>query len=230
MNDNNIAIATLNGEEIIIVKDEDCLVVCSGDGQPARLKPLNAQERDILVGWLNSMKFEWMEPIPIAFSSSPIKSFMDIVNEAVAAGSNVDPIVNGMRRSKQNQFTTDKYWDCDCYLNYIHPVGLNSCTICGAERDCDHPDAHASEVEAAIGQEMYSALCIQADHYDWVRTGHGPDYERCLNSMVEYLLNGSDYDDYDADVIREGSEFGRTMFLLENGYVVVGHKLNGQHQ
>lgn len=78
MNDNNIAIATLNGEEIIIVKDEDCLVVCSGDGVPARIKPLNAQERDILVGWLNEMEFEWIEPVPL---STSIHNFMSEIND-----------------------------------------------------------------------------------------------------------------------------------------------------
>ena len=30
---------------------------------------------------------------------------------------------------------TDKFWDCECEENYIHPYTEDTCPISGAERD-----------------------------------------------------------------------------------------------
>ena len=41
--------------------------------------------------------------------------------------------------------TTDKYWDCECTDNYIHPKSQYRCEVCGARSD-ESPDSHAKEV------------------------------------------------------------------------------------
>ena len=41
--------------------------------------------------------------------------------------------------------TTDKYWDCECDNNYIHPKSQFRCDICGATSDAC-PDSHVVEV------------------------------------------------------------------------------------
>ena len=40
----------------------------------------------------------------------------------------------------------NRYWDCECEHDYIHPKTLESCPICEAEQD-DQPDSIAEEVE-----------------------------------------------------------------------------------
>ena len=46
-----------------------------------------------------------------------------------------------------NEITTDKYWDCECEKDYIHPKSQNVCAICGCNKE-DQPDSIISEVEA----------------------------------------------------------------------------------
>lgn len=47
--------------------------------------------------------------------------------------------------------TTEKYWDCDCENNYIHPKSKERCSICGADRE-NSPDSMACEVDSYINQ------------------------------------------------------------------------------
>lgn len=48
---------------------------------------------------------------------------------------------------------TDKFWDCECQENYIHPCTEKKCTVCGAERDAQ-PDSHVIEVVALLGSDV----------------------------------------------------------------------------
>lgn len=41
--------------------------------------------------------------------------------------------------------TTEKYWDCECKENYIHPKTQQKCNICGAIAD-EQPDSWVVEV------------------------------------------------------------------------------------
>lgn len=47
--------------------------------------------------------------------------------------------------------TTDKYWDCNCEDNYIHPKSESTCKACGAHHE-SQPDSRVNEVEE-IGLE-----------------------------------------------------------------------------
>ena len=47
---------------------------------------------------------------------------------------------------KMNEIeTTEKYWDCECKDNFIHPKTQNQCTICGATAE-EQPDSRVDEV------------------------------------------------------------------------------------
>lgn len=41
--------------------------------------------------------------------------------------------------------TTEKYWDCECKDNFIHPKTQNKCNICGAVAE-EQPDSRVNEV------------------------------------------------------------------------------------
>lgn len=41
--------------------------------------------------------------------------------------------------------TTEKYWDCECEKDYIHPKTQDKCTICGALAE-EQPDSRVNEV------------------------------------------------------------------------------------
>lgn len=40
----------------------------------------------------------------------------------------------------------NRYWDCECKHDYIHPKTLEICLICEAEQD-EQPDSIAQEVK-----------------------------------------------------------------------------------
>jgi hypothetical protein len=42
-------------------------------------------------------------------------------------------------------YTTDKWWDCMCDFDYIHPRSQKKCERCKCTRN-EGPDAHAHEV------------------------------------------------------------------------------------
>ena len=46
--------------------------------------------------------------------------------------------------------TTDKYWDCECDNDYIHPKSQHRCEKCGASSE-EGPDAHVLEVVRELG-------------------------------------------------------------------------------
>jgi len=46
---------------------------------------------------------------------------------------------------EQGILTTDEYWDCECYKEFIHRKSQAKCRICGARRD-EQPDSRVSEV------------------------------------------------------------------------------------
>jgi hypothetical protein len=41
--------------------------------------------------------------------------------------------------------TTEKYWDCECKDNFIHPKTQSQCNICGALAE-EQPDSRINEV------------------------------------------------------------------------------------
>lgn len=41
--------------------------------------------------------------------------------------------------------TTEKYWDCECEKNFIHPKTQSRCDICGALEE-EQPDSRINEV------------------------------------------------------------------------------------
>lgn len=41
--------------------------------------------------------------------------------------------------------TTEKYWDCECGDNFIHPKTQGSCDVCGALVG-EQPDSRVNEV------------------------------------------------------------------------------------
>lgn len=41
--------------------------------------------------------------------------------------------------------TTEKYWDCECKENFIHPKTQAQCYICGALAE-EQPDSRVNEV------------------------------------------------------------------------------------
>jgi len=49
-----------------------------------------------------------------------------------------DKIINDVR-------TTEKYWDCECEHNFIHPKTQSKCGICGALAE-EQPDSRINEV------------------------------------------------------------------------------------
>lgn len=49
-----------------------------------------------------------------------------------------------------NQFqTTERFWDCECEVNYIHPKSVLVCPRCKARRD-ERPDSRMNEVFALM--------------------------------------------------------------------------------
>ena len=40
---------------------------------------------------------------------------------------------------------TNQYWDCECERNFIHPVEIVMCPVCGSDKD-DQPDSRINEV------------------------------------------------------------------------------------
>ena len=49
-------------------------------------------------------------------------------------------------KTKANEIeTTEKYWDCECENNFIHPREQIQCNICGATAE-EQPDSRVSEV------------------------------------------------------------------------------------
>lgn len=50
--------------------------------------------------------------------------------------------------SDMDEYTTEKYWDCECERNYIHSSSETVCPKCGAHRD-EQPDSIVAEVIAA---------------------------------------------------------------------------------
>ena len=45
---------------------------------------------------------------------------------------------------------TDRFWDCECEENYIHPRNEDLCPHCGVRRD-EQPDARIDEVKKLLG-------------------------------------------------------------------------------
>ena len=43
--------------------------------------------------------------------------------------------------------TDERFWDCECDDNYIHPVSVKSCPICKALED-DQPNSRPNEMIA----------------------------------------------------------------------------------
>lgn len=41
--------------------------------------------------------------------------------------------------------TTEKYWDCECEDNFVHPKTQKTCPICGTNSD-EQPDSRVDEV------------------------------------------------------------------------------------
>jgi len=41
--------------------------------------------------------------------------------------------------------TTEKYWDCECKDNFIHPKAQVKCNVCGAFVE-EQPDSRVNEV------------------------------------------------------------------------------------
>ena len=41
--------------------------------------------------------------------------------------------------------TTERYWDCECKENYIHPKTQTECSVCGAVVE-EQPDSRTNEV------------------------------------------------------------------------------------
>jgi len=48
--------------------------------------------------------------------------------------------------------TVDRYWDCECEQNYIHPKTIKQCWICGA-KSSQQPDSIAEEVKKYIREK-----------------------------------------------------------------------------
>ncbi len=49
------------------------------------------------------------------------------------------------KQKKNDVETTEKYWDCECKDNFIHPKIQNQCGICGALAE-EQPDSRINEV------------------------------------------------------------------------------------
>jgi hypothetical protein len=47
----------------------------------------------------------------------------------------------------QGVLTTDKFWDCECLTNFIHPKSQKTCFKCCTRAD-EQPDSRVSEVLA----------------------------------------------------------------------------------
>lgn len=52
-------------------------------------------------------------------------------------------------------YTTKKYWDCECDINYIHSRAEEKCFNCGTRRE-DGPDSIVSEVEEYLAKNRSS--------------------------------------------------------------------------
>lgn len=49
-------------------------------------------------------------------------------------------------KQKTNEVkTTEKYWDCECKDNFIHPKTQIQCNICGVVAE-EQPDSRVNEV------------------------------------------------------------------------------------
>lgn len=40
----------------------------------------------------------------------------------------------------------ERYWDCECVVDFIHPNSQDQCVVCDALRD-DQPNSRANEVK-----------------------------------------------------------------------------------
>lgn len=54
---------------------------------------------------------------------------------------------NTKKDTKMIVETTEKYWDCECEKNYIHPKSQKVCFICNTVAT-DQPDSRVEEVLA----------------------------------------------------------------------------------
>ena len=57
--------------------------------------------------------------------------------------------------------TTEKYWDCECEHDYIHPKNELNCPICHTLKN-EQPDSHINEVIEMLNKE-YRDLEKQID-------------------------------------------------------------------
>lgn len=55
--------------------------------------------------------------------------------------------VRNVESGNEAILTTDKYWDCECLKNFIHPKSQIMCYECGVYAD-NQPDSRVKEVLA----------------------------------------------------------------------------------
>jgi hypothetical protein len=69
-------------------------------------------------------------------------SFPKVMKNLGTSKKELVEILNG-----QGILTTEKYWDCECLKNFIHPKSQGNCEICGTIAE-EQPDSRISEVSA----------------------------------------------------------------------------------
>ena len=61
-------------------------------------------------------------------------------------------------------FTTNKFWDCECNDDYIHPRSKDKCERCGIhQKDPEAPDSRVNEVLREFGSVDLGEIEFHAD-------------------------------------------------------------------
>ena|SRR5271157_1155882 len=104
--------------------------------------------------------------------------------------------------------TTEKYWDCECDRNYIHPKTEEVCLLCGAHRE-EQPDSHTNEVPKESSNIMYCPDCgskmrvmrnIAIPHGSWDE------------SIILYHCDNCDDEwQYETDTMEQGAKLVKIM-------------------
>jgi len=55
--------------------------------------------------------------------------------------------------------TNERFWDCECKDNHIHPKDEPTCSMCGKHQD-EMPDSHTVEVDKFLADSVFARMDI----------------------------------------------------------------------
>lgn len=118
--------------------------------------------------------------------------------------------------------TTERYWDCNCKTNYIHPKSEEGCSRCGAywQNNADQPD---SRVDELYPPQDDGVCLVPCDHYkDLYRAAQATQIPDQLSreEIEKHLGQKIDDQKYEYVLGYLADELGKLLdFLFSNGLV-----------